>query len=425
MESVLTRATGGLRLSPSGNMLKKSGPHIAIPLLSAVFSILSFLLFLRGRPVFPVEWQNDFAILLSISLVLTFVLAVVRNARVVWALLLIKASIFLLLSVPLTGVAGVCTLLFSSVLMEIGLYLSLPFSLSSIGLLALVFVLRQEPGRAFGVALPQSSALDSLTVLVVSLSFAGLAVLLRFATNELSAERQANARLNSSVEKLTKANSEFLQYASVVERESVVSERNRITRDLHDTVGQALTNIIMMMDAALHLAPATPEEMSKLFRWTREQAQNCLEETRAALYALRSIPQGDFGGIKSIKRLIDTYSGLTAVKVRVEWGNLPWALDDAIGQAVYRLIQESLSNSFRHGMATLVEVHFQVDQGILNLLIRDNGRGGDVAKKGIGHTGMEERVRKLRGDIAFRREASGYLVLARIPLLQEIANGAS
>ena len=425
MEGVLTTATSGLRLSSPAKMLKKSGPHIAIPLLSAIFSILSFILLLRAKPVFPVEWQNDFTILLGVSLVVTLALTVVGKAHVVWALLLVKAMIFLLLSVPLTGLASVCTLLFSSVLMEIGIYLPLPFSLGSIGVLALVFVVRQDPGRAFGMALPQSSALDTLTVLVVSLSFAGLAVLLRFAASELSGERQANARLNSSVEKLTKANSEFLQYASVVERESVVSERNRITRDLHDTVGQSLTNIIMMMDAALHRAPATPEEMAKLYQWTREQAQNCLEETRAALYELRSIPQGDFGGIKSIKRLIDTYSGLTAVKVQVEWGNLPWALDDEVGQAVYRLIQESLSNSFRHGMATLVEVHFQVDQGILNLVIRDNGRGGDVAKKGIGHTGMEERVRKLRGDIVFRREASGYLVLARIPLLQEVANDAS
>ncbi len=157
----------------------------------------------------------------------------------------------------------------------------------------------------------------------------------------------------------------------------------------------------------------------------REQAQSCLEETRAALYELRSIPQEDVGGIKSIKRLIDTYSGLTAVKVVVEWGNLPWELDEAIGQAVYRIIQESLSNSIRHGMATLVEIHFLVDQGMLSLMIRDNGRGGDVGKKGIGHTGMEERVRKLRGDIAFRREAPGYLVLARIPILQGVGNEAS
>jgi signal transduction histidine kinase len=405
-------------------MLKRRGLEIAIPLLSAIFSILAFVLFLnRARAVFPVEWQIDFTILLSVSLVMTLLLTIFKNRHVVSVLLLIKALIFLLLSVPVT-LAGVRTLLFSSVLMEIGIHLPLPFSLGSIGALTLVFALRRDPSAAFGVTIPRLSPLDSLTVIVVSVSFAALAVLARFMTRELSEERQANLRLNSSVEKLTKANAEFLQYASVVERESVVSERNRITRDLHDIVGQSLTNIMMMMDAALHRAQVTPEETSKLYRWTREQAQNCLEETRAALYELRSIPQIDFRGIKSIKRLIDTYSGLTAVKVHVEWGNLPWELDDAIGQAVYRLIQESLSNSFRHGMATLVEIHFQVDQNILSLVIRDNGRGGDVAKKGIGHAGMEERVRKLQGEIDFRQEASGYLVLARIPLLHEVRNDA-
>lgn len=405
-------------------MLSRSGPANAIPLLSTIFSGVAFVLFIDRAP-FPVEWRVDFTILLGVSLVLTWLMAVIRKLTIVSILLLLKASIFLLLTVPLTGFTGVRILLFSSVLMEIGMYLPLPFALGSFGALILAVVLRRDPAQAFGVVLPPGSLVDILTVIIVSLSFAALSVLLRFVAGQRSEARQANLRLTSSVEKLTKANSEFLQHATVVERESIVSERNRITRDLHDIVGQSLTNIIMMMDAALHRAQATPEEVRKLYQWTREQAQNCLEETRAALYELRSIPQDNVRGIKSLTRLIDTYSGLTAVKVRVEWGNLPWELDDQIGQAVYRLVQESLSNSFRHGMATLVEIHFLVDQGVLSVMIRDNGRGGDVANKGIGQTGMEERLRKLHGDIAFRREASGYLVMARIPLLQEVGNEAS
>ncbi len=379
----------------------------------------------RGSGIFPVEWRIDFTILLGVSLALTALLTVIANGRVAAVLALTRALIFLLLSVPLADFTVVRMLLLSSVLMELGIYLPLPWGLGSIGALTLAVVLRRDPAGAFGVVLPQPHLGETLAVLAVSLSCGGFSVLLRSVTAALSEERKTSLRLTTSVENLTKVNSDFLRYASVVERESVVSERNRITRDLHDIVGQSLTNIIMMMDAALHRAPTTEEEASKLHQWTREQAQNCLEETRAALYELRSIPQEDFGGIKSIKRLIDTYSGLTAVKVLVEWGNLPWELDEEIGQAVYRLIQESLSNSFRHGMATLVEIHFFVDQGTLTLVIRDNGRGGDVAKKGIGHAGMEERVRKLHGDISFRREATGYLVLARIPLEQKVDRDAS
>jgi signal transduction histidine kinase len=406
-------------------MTRKSALENAVPLLSAIFGILAFVLLLnRPRPAFPLEWRVDFAILLGVSFALTFALTMVRKTLVVSVFMLIKALIFLILSLPLAGFVALRILLLSSVLMEIGIYLPLPYGPGAIGALTLAFVLRRDPAEAFNLVLPATDLFDSLTVVVVSLSFAALSVLLRSVMSELSAERHMSARLSSSVEKLTTANSEFLQYASVAERESAVTERNRITRDLHDIVGQSLTNIIMMMDAALHRAPATPEETGKLYRWTREQAQNCLEETRAALYELRSIPQDDFAGIKSIKRLIDTYSGLTAVKVLVEWGNLPWELDEAIGHAVYRLIQESLSNSFRHGMATLVEIHFLVDRGMLSVMIRDNGTGSDGAKKGIGQAGMEERVRKLHGDIVFRREASGYLVLARIPFLQEVGSDA-
>ena len=407
-------------------MPRRSGLEFAILLLSVAFSALAFfLLMTRANDILPPEWRLDLTILMSASVALTLGLTVIRKPIAVSIVILLRALIVLLLSVPLGNAVSERILLFSSVLMEMGTYLPLPLSLASIGALSLVVALRKDPAEAFRAALPTLTVADRLVVLVVSLSVAGFSVLLRLVAGRLREGRQANSLLNSAVEKLTIANSEFLQYASVVERESVASERNRITRDLHDIVGQSLTNIIMMMDAALHRAQSTPEEIGKLYQWTRDQAQNCLEETRAALYELRSIPREHFSGIKSIKRLIDTYSGLTAVKVAVEWGNLPWELDEAIGQAVYRLIQESLSNAFRHGRATLVEIHFLVDQDILRLMIRDNGKGGDVEKKGIGHTGMEERVRKLNGDIAFRQETTGYLVLARIPLLQGAGVGPS
>jgi len=407
-------------------MSRRSGLEYGIPLLSAAFSALAFTLFMtRPDPALPAEWHLDFTILMSASVTLTGFLAVVRRPLRVAFVIVLRALIVLLLCVPLGDALSERVLLLSGVLMEMGVFLRLPFSLVAIGAFCLVFAFRQDPAEAFRAVLPRLTVLERLLVLAVCLSIAAFSVLLRLVADRLLEERQANHRLTESVENLTRANSEFLQYASVVERESVASERNRITRDLHDIVGQSLTNIIMMMDAALHGAPATSEEIGKLHQWTREQAQNCLEETRDALYELRSIPQEHVSGIKSIKRLIDTYSGLTSVKVAVEWGNLPWALDEAIEKAVYRLIQESLSNAFRHGRATRVEIHFQVDQEVLRLMIRDNGKGGDVEKKGIGHIGMEERVRKLHGDIAFRQEGTGYLVLARIPLQQEPTGASS
>jgi signal transduction histidine kinase len=231
---------------------------------------------------------------------------------------------------------------------------------------------------------------------------------------EVLADR--NDKLHASVLQLTSANTEFLEQANTASEESAVHERHRITRDLHDVVGQTLTNIIMMMDAALHRKAHDPEETVKLLRWIRKQAQSGLEETRSVLYELRAFKPATLRGLKALKKLVETFSRLSRIKTKVEWGNLPWTFDPAQETAVYHLVQGSLSNAFRHGSATRIDLHFQVDQGRLHVMVRDNGKGGPDAASGIGQRGMEERFAPWGGTVSFRSEPYGYVVLGVLPL---------
>lgn len=240
--------------------------------------------------------------------------------------------------------------------------------------------------------------------------------LLQAAGEALEVVRLRNEGLHASVLQLTNANTEFLEQANTAGEESAVEERHRITRDLHDVVGQTLTNIIMMMDAALHRRAQDPEETVKLLRWIRKQAQTGLEETRAVLYELRALRPAPLRGLRALKKLTDTFAKLSRIKVAVEWGNLPWTFDPAQEQAVYHLVQGSLSNAFRHGSATRIDLHFQVDRGLLQVMIRDNGRGGPDSASGLGQHGMEERLARRGGTVEFRSEAYGYVVSARLPL---------
>lgn len=256
------------------------------------------------------------------------------------------------------------------------------------------------------------------TALVVGLTALVGILLDRVQRSRAEVERLAgqNRQLHGSVMQLTSANSEFLEQANTAGEESAVQERNRITRELHDVVGQTLTNIIMMMDAALHRKAHDPEETTKLLRWIRRQAQTGLEETRAVLYELRALRPSSLRGLKALKKLIETFGRLSRIKTRVEWGNLPWTFDPDQENAVYHLVQGALSNAFRHGLATQVDIHFQVDRGQLNLMIRDNGRGGPDASLGLGQRGMEERLARWNGTVTFKSEPYGYMVLATLPL---------
>jgi signal transduction histidine kinase len=403
-------------------MGEKRLPEVVVTLISVAFQALAFPLYFveRNATTLPSEWLRDFTIFLSLSLALTLALLLITNRIARALLLLCRALVYLFITFPLGELISVRFLLLGAIFMDIGISFPLSKGIPSIGIMGFVFFLNQKPVHAFGMVIPQPPLIDTFVTLFISIAVSIPVVILKSVMDSLSEERQSNSRLNSSVRQLTSANSEFLQYASIVERESVANERNRITRDLHDILGQALTNIIMMMDAAIHRPDAEPEEVRKVYQWTRDQAQSCLEETRAALYELRSIRHDQVKGIRAVQRLIETFSSLTGVQISVEWGNLPWELDDDIDQVVYRVIQESLSNSFRHGMATLVEIHFFIDREVLHLMIRDNGKGGDDSKRGIGQTGMEERVRKLGGEISFQRETLGYVVAARIPLPEEV-----
>lgn len=228
-----------------------------------------------------------------------------------------------------------------------------------------------------------------------------------------------NDQLHASVLQLTSANTEFLEHANAASEESAVLERHRITRELHDVVGQTLTNIIMMMDATLHRKVHEPEETVKLLKWIRKQAQDGLAETRGVLYELRALKPTRLRGIKALKKLIETFSRLSRIKTQVEWGNLPWTFDPQQEYAVYHLVQGSLSNAFRHGSATQIDLHFQVVEGVLKVMIRDNGKGGPDSASGIGQKGMEERLSRWGGTVSFHSEPFGYVVQAAMPIQEE------
>ncbi len=409
-------------MAPS--MLSPRRLELIVFSFSGLLHALALLSFLTAASPAPLEWKADFLVLLTSSLLLALMLLFVRRPLFVGSVLAARTLIYLLLSLPQGRLVGIRFLLLASLLADLAAHLPLRTSIGGGAVVAALYLLIQRPIMVFGALTEGPGMADGLIALLVSLVLGAAIVILRWTVEELARARERNLRLDSSVIQLTSANTEFLQFASVVERESIVNERNRITRELHDVIGQTLTNIIMMMDAVSHRGESTQEEVGELLRWTREQAREGLENTRAALYELRAIPDERLRGVRAINKLVDTFSRLSHAAIKVDWGNMPWELDETTDQTVYRIVQESLSNSFRHGNASSISIYFFLQAGCLNITIRDNGQGALDPKKGLGQSGMEERVAKLHGTIAFKSEESGYLVSARIPMPREVAGEA-
>jgi signal transduction histidine kinase len=369
-------------------------------------------------PGVPAYWMLDslWAIALSASLSLGIMLSARRGSRV--GFLIARIVVYAILVVPQGDSEWAFLGMALSIIIDAAA--TLPSTWSALAGCTLVSLgcLRCVIGvRAWGKIIPGSLGPENLQGLVILVLMLALTQeLLRLRRGRVE-DKTLIKQLNDSILALTSANIGFLNYASKVERDSIVKERNRLTRDIHDAVSYTLTNIRMMMEAALRRGWDSEDELAKLHEWTRDQAQKGLQETRSILYLIRSMEEPAIRGVREIQSLVQTFVESTRVNVVVDWGNIPWSWqNDYINSTVFRIIQEGMTNAFRHGHATEIKIYFFQNEEALNIRIEDNGIGSEDFKKGIGLTGMEERLRPIEGSVNAYNTSSGFRLLARLPI---------
>jgi signal transduction histidine kinase len=255
----------------------------------------------------------------------------------------------------------------------------------------------------------------ALLVLASIASALCLGFLTRYRENIVEDQRRIES-LNLAFDSLTDANRGLQLYAAHAESESASRERGRITRELHDSIGYALTNVIMTMSAARVLLDQEPGRVPELLDNTRRLCEECLQETRRTLYRLRSIPDGRHGSVMALSRLAAAFGQATGIDVELHYGNAPWTLGGEIDEALSRLVQEGLTNAFRHGKATQIRIMLWNEAGELRVRIWDNGQGSALVTDGIGLAGMRERVGALGGRVEPRNVVDGFELAATIPI---------
>ena len=355
-------------------------------------------------------------LLLAISVAVSLVLYVARRDVAVGSLLMARLLLALLMGIPLGPMMSIKIALWSSLVLEACAYLQHPFRLAAAASIITVVLLFQQRFRVWG----ESVEPPPLQLVVAACAWlAGLAVvtctLQRF-VDMIIDERRTVERLDQAVRQLTIANLGFQKVASNVQEQSAEDERKRITREIHDSIGYALTNLIMMMEAAVRLAPETAVRLRELLAQAREEAQLGLSETRRALSILRAIGQHEVRGLSAIHRLVTIFSQATGVDVQVNYCNAAQSFGTEADRAIYRMVQEGLTNAFRHGRATLIRLHFWQEPDGLRVILWDNGPAGGNVTEGIGLSGMRERMVNIGGELRFGRMADGFEVSAWIPL---------
>lgn len=173
------------------------------------------------------------------------------------------------------------------------------------------------------------------------------------------------------------ANVQLTQYAAAQQQLAVSHERNRMARELHDTLAHSLSAVAVQLEAVDSTMTSAPDDARIILSKALAQTRSGLTETRRALHELRATPLDDLGLALAIQNLAVTTahrSGITAtVSLPERTPNLP----PAIEQGVYRIAQEALTNAARHAGATHLKVTL-ITNGAVSLTVADNGRGFDV-----------------------------------------------
>ncbi len=227
-------------------------------------------------------------------------------------------------------------------------------------------------------------------------------------------------KLKKSEEELKKANMELEMYADSIKELTAMRERNRISREIHDSVGHSLSTIIIQLGAIETMAKKNGKLAASMAGNLREFAKAGLEEIRMAIRELKPVEIEKYEPIIAIENLTKQFSKLTGVDVKLSFSKEKRALNSEQTTVLYRLVQEFLSNSARHGKATRVNIFMNFNQDQLIITLRDNGVGTDKLEKGMGLTNIWERVEELGGEVDCESsKGKGFLLRVVLPLKKE------
>ncbi|HYW90099.1 MAG TPA: sensor histidine kinase, partial [Chloroflexota bacterium] len=202
---------------------------------------------------------------------------------------------------------------------------------------------------------------------------------------------------------------------------AVVEERNRLARELHDSVTQSLFSVSLLSEAALSLLERDPSKARERLERANELAQGALAEMRALIFQLRPMTLQEEGLLSAIKKhlaaLLSRHGRVVELKVTGSVRRLPAGVEEA----AFRIVQESLNNVVKHANAPRAQVALYFEQRVLKLSTADNGVGFDPNARPRAHTmgmaSMRERAESVGGHISVESApARGTRVSADLPL---------
>lgn len=272
-----------------------------------------------------------------------------------------------------------------------------------------------------------SQVYSSLLSLFPAFLFVGLfSLFVRMLEMQKERAERLLRQLEASNAELEQAHVLLQDFASEVEELTIVRERTRLAREIHDTLGHYLSILTIQLETIGKLQERDPARAAVEIAEARRVAAQSMQEVRNAVAALRPTGIAELSFAEAVRQLGQAFernAPETALTLDLETELPPLSPD--ISVALYRAVQETFTNIRKHAQASKVLVRLRYEDGTIDLLVLDNGNGmaqttPDHPGEGFGLVGLRERIELLGGQVSYGpAEQGGYRVTVRVPVPAE------
>lgn len=253
-----------------------------------------------------------------------------------------------------------------------------------------------------------------LRTVIILVFFFSISYLLKqlILQRETIKETAAELRLKSMA--LEGAYEKLKTSAEKIEEATILSERNKIAREIHDTVGHTLTTVLIEIEAGKRLLMKGNDLGYEKLGLAQGQVRKGLDNIR---HSVKLLKEGmlfqDY--LKSINLLVEETKLHTDVAIKFDYSVVGDEIKEDISKVVYSTIQESITNALKHGSSEEIRIELRVELEGVYLTISDNGFGGESLVPGFGLTAMRDRIEGLGGQVQYEINREGFVVDLQIP----------
>ena len=253
---------------------------------------------------------------------------------------------------------------------------------------------------------------------LTSLSFLGVYTIMYLVKYEIRQRKKLSETMYELKIKSKELENTYLKLKETsqeLEEFTIMAERNRIAREIHDTVGHTLTTVLMELEAGERLTEVDIPLSKEKIGLAKEQVRRGLQDIRESVRTLQA-GRELMGFVPSLKLLIEETTKHGSVYFNYDIKEIP-KLSFSQEKAIYRALQEGITNGIRHGKSTAFVFILEYVNGNVHFMLQDNGKGSDTIIKGFGLTAMEARVKESGGIFMVHSEpGEGFQINITLPV---------